>query len=233
MSFHHSPKIVTNGLVLYLDAANRKSYSGSGNTWRDLSGNDNNGNLVNSPSFTDNVFNFTGNNYITTPLNVYSQDNSIFSINLWFKATANGIILHQTTAANNGTNNGWVPAVYIDSNNKLRVTCFWGGSISNQTYISSNDVIYNKWYNIVHTFDSSNNRRVYIDGLLVSTINGAQASYSSTFYLILGAGAASGWPNDPATGMRGSISNFSFYRKTLLQTEILQNYNAIKGRFNL
>jgi hypothetical protein len=33
--------------------------------------------------------------------------------------------------------------------------------------------------------------------------------------------------------MRGSISNFSFYRKTLLQTEILQNYNAIKGRFNL
>ena len=72
-----------------------------------------------------------------------------------------------------------------------------------------------------------------IDGLLVSTINGAQASYSSTFYLILGAGAATNWPSDPATGMRGSISNFSFYRKTLLQTEILQNYNAIKGRFNL
>jgi len=232
MSFHHSPKIVTDGLVLCLDAANKKSYSGSGNTWRDLSGNDNNGNLVNSPSFTDNVFNFTGNNYITTPLNIYSQDNSVFSINLWFKATANGVILHQTTAPNNGTNGGWVPAVYIDSNNKLRITCFWGVGTGGG-YVSSNDVIYNKWYNIVHTFDSSNNRRVYIDGILVSTIVGSQASYSSTFYLILGAGAASGWPNDPATGMIGSISNFSFYRKTLLQTEILQNYNALKGRFKL
>ena len=232
MSFHHSPKIVTDGLVLCLDAANKKSYSGSGTIWRDLSGNNNNGNLVSSPSFTDNVFNFTGNNYITTPLNIYSQDNSIFSINLWFKATANGVILGQTTAANNGTNDGWVAAVYIDSNNKLRVTCFWGIGTGGG-YVTSNDVIYNKWYNIVHTFDSSNNRRVYIDGLLVSTINGAQASYSSTFYLILGAGAANSWPSDPATGMRGSISNFSFYRKVLSQVEILQNYNATKGRFNL
>jgi hypothetical protein len=88
-------------------------------------------------------------------------------------------------------------------------------------------------YNIVHTFDSSNNRRVYIDGLLVSTINGAQASYSSTFYLILGAGSATNWPSDPATGIRGSISNFSFYRKVLSESEILQNYNALKGRFGL
>lgn len=232
MSLHHSPKIVTDGLVMCLDAANIKSYSGSGTIWRDLSGRNNNGNLISSPTFTDKAFNFTGNNYITTPLNIYSQDNSVFSINLWFKATANGIILHQTTAANNGTNNGWVPAVYIDSNNKLRVTCFWGVGTSGG-YVSSDDIIYNKWYNIVHTFDGSNNRRVYIDGLLISTIVGSQASYSSTFYLILGAGNASSWPADPATGMRGSISNFSFYRKVLSQSEISQNYNALKGRFNL
>ena len=233
MSFHHSPKIVTDGLVLCLDAANKKSYSGSGTIWRDLSGRNNDGIIVNSPSFINNTFNFTGSNYITTPLNIYSQDNSVFSINLWFKATANGVILHQTTAANNGANDGWVPGIYIDSNNKLRITCFWGGSVFSGVYISSNDVIYNKWYNIVHTFDSSNNRRVYIDGLLVSTINGAQVSYSSTFYLILGAGTASGWTNDPASGMRGSISFFSFYKKILSQSEVLQNYNSLRGRFNL
>lgn len=232
MGVGYNPKIVTDGLIMCLDAANKKSYSGSGTIWRDLSGRNNNGIIVNSPSFINNTFNFTGNNYITTPLNIYSQDNSIFSINLWFKATANGIILHQTTAANNGTNNGWVPAVYIDSNNKLRVTCFWGIGTGGG-YVTSNDVVYNKWYNIVHTFDSSNNRRVYIDTFLVSTINGAQASYSSTFYLILGAGAATNWPSDPASGMRGSISSFSFYRKTLSQSEILQNYNALKGRFQL
>ena len=232
MSFHHSPKIVTDGLVLCLDAANRKSYSGSGTIWRDLSGRNNNGIIVNSPSFINNTFNFTGSNYITTPLNLYAQDNSVFSFNLWFKATANGVILYQTTAANTGTNGGWVPGIYIDSNNKLRITCFWGVTTGGG-YVTSNDVIYNKWYNIVHTFDSSNNRRVYIDGLLVSTIVGSQASYSSTFYLILGGGTASGWPNDPGASMRGSISTFSFYRKVLSQSEVLQNYNALRGRFNL
>ena len=52
MSLLHSPKIVTNGLVLCLDAANRKSYPGSGNIWRDLSGNGNNGTLTNGPTFS-------------------------------------------------------------------------------------------------------------------------------------------------------------------------------------
>ena len=47
MSFHHSPRIVTNGLVFYLDAANPKSYSGTGTDWFDLSGNGNDGTGVN------------------------------------------------------------------------------------------------------------------------------------------------------------------------------------------
>jgi hypothetical protein len=45
------PNIVTDGLVLYLDAANQKSYPGTGTTWNDLSGNGNNGTLVNGPTF--------------------------------------------------------------------------------------------------------------------------------------------------------------------------------------
>lgn len=51
MGLTHSPKIVTNGLVLALDAANNKSYPGSGVTWYDLSGNGNNGTLTNGPTF--------------------------------------------------------------------------------------------------------------------------------------------------------------------------------------
>ena len=47
MSFHHSPRITTDGLILYLDAANTKSYSGSGTVWTDLSGNGVNFNLIN------------------------------------------------------------------------------------------------------------------------------------------------------------------------------------------
>ena len=51
MSSKGGPDINENGLVLHLDAANNKSYPGSGTTWTDLSGNDNNGTLTNGPTF--------------------------------------------------------------------------------------------------------------------------------------------------------------------------------------
>ena len=51
MAFNFSPKIVTNGLVLALDAANTKSYPGSGTVWSDLTPNGNNGALTNGPTF--------------------------------------------------------------------------------------------------------------------------------------------------------------------------------------
>ena len=51
MAIKHSPRIVTDGLVLYLDAANTKSYPGSGTTWTDISGKSNNGTLTNGPTF--------------------------------------------------------------------------------------------------------------------------------------------------------------------------------------
>ena len=51
MSLNHSPKIVTDGLVMCLDAANRKSYPGTGTTWLDRSGNGNNGTLVNGVGY--------------------------------------------------------------------------------------------------------------------------------------------------------------------------------------
>jgi hypothetical protein len=61
-----SASIVTSGLVLSLDAGNPSSYSGSGTTWFDLSGNGNNGTLVNSPSYTTisgaQTFAFNGTN---------------------------------------------------------------------------------------------------------------------------------------------------------------------------
>ena len=51
MAFNYSPNIITDGLVLYLDAANTKSYPGSGTTWRDLSKSQLNGTLTNGPTF--------------------------------------------------------------------------------------------------------------------------------------------------------------------------------------
>jgi hypothetical protein len=52
MAFNYSPKIVTDGLVLYLDAANSKSYVSGSTTWSDLSRGGNNGTLTNGPTYS-------------------------------------------------------------------------------------------------------------------------------------------------------------------------------------
>ena len=70
MAISYNPRTITDGLVLCLDAANSKSYPGSGTTWTDLSGNGNNGTLVNGPTYSSSnggslVFDGT-NDYITS-----------------------------------------------------------------------------------------------------------------------------------------------------------------------
>ena len=76
MAFIHSPKIITDGLVLALDAGNTKSYPGSGTVWTDLSGNNNTGTLTNGPTFNaanggSIVFDGT-NDYVTLPISTTS-----------------------------------------------------------------------------------------------------------------------------------------------------------------
>ena len=67
MGLAHSPRTVTDGLVLALDAGNTKSYSGSGTTWSDLSGKGNDGTLVNSPTYS----NLNGGNFNFDEVNDY------------------------------------------------------------------------------------------------------------------------------------------------------------------
>ena len=73
MGLNYNPTIVPDGLVMYLDPANSRSYSGSGNTWYDLSGNSLNATLVSSPSYTtSNIGTFVldgSSNYFTLPNN--------------------------------------------------------------------------------------------------------------------------------------------------------------------
>jgi hypothetical protein len=86
MAFFHSPRIVTDGLVLALDAANSLSYPGSGTTWTDLSGKGNNGTLVNGPTFSPTnggsiVFDGT-NDYISFPNNP-NLDSQAITMESW------------------------------------------------------------------------------------------------------------------------------------------------------
>ena len=85
MAIKHSPRIVTDGLVAHYDAANTKSYPGSGTAWKDLSGKANNGTIYHSPSFSnDNAgkFNFDTSDYVDCG-NILSQ--TAYTKSAWFR----------------------------------------------------------------------------------------------------------------------------------------------------
>jgi len=230
--------IVTSGLVLNLDASNASSYAGSGTSWFDLSGNGNNGTLVNGPTFSSangGSIVFDGSNdYITLPTNLIIHDSgNPFTFSIWFKTTSTGILLgQQATNTPNVSAGGWVPAIYVGSSGNLITSCFWGNSSTNVS-TSPSVVNNNSWNNITVTFQSSI-QTSYLNGVSYAALAKTQTNYSPTYYYFLGSGRAVGWTQAPASPyFNGSISNFLYYTKSLSSSEVLQNYNANKGRFGL
>jgi len=235
MGLKHHPRIVTNGLTYYLDAANSRSYSGSGNTINSLISGIG-ATLVNGVGFTSSnngsFFFDATDDYCRLPTNFFIHDSGTsFSVSLWFKTSTTGMILGQENGATPGTGSGWVPAIYVDTNGKLRTSCFWGGSTANQS-TSSASVNDNLWHQVNVTFESTSHKS-YLDGVLFDTITKTQTSYSGTYYYYIGSGKNSSWTSTGNMTFSGNISNFLFYNRALTSAEILQNYNATKKRYGL
>ena len=225
MSFHYSPKIVTDGLVLYLDAANTRSYPGTGTTWSDLSRGGNNGTLTNGPTFNSGnggsiVFDGS-NDYVKPPASTTLQLTD-FTLSSWIKINtqnANQFIIDTSTNASFGYGYSY----RITTDNKIR---FWAYDANNNLN-STTTISPNIWYNILVTYNNTSKlQSIYINGVfdisnthtnpfVVSTVTNLQIGGSS----ILG-----GYLN-------GNISQTSIYNRALSSTEIRQNYNATKTRF--
>jgi hypothetical protein len=236
MATLYSPKIVTNGLVMYLDAGNNRSYvSGSAN-WNDLSRTNNTGSLINGPTFSSangGVLSFDGSNdYIYLPPNFFDFDTGTpFSVSVWFKTTSTGTILGVNAASTPDGASSWVPAIYVGSDNKLHTSCFWGGEVNNQS-ISSLSVNNGVFYNATVTFASTVHKS-YLNGELFATLVKGQTSFAATYYYSVGAGQANSWPSAGNRYFNGIIPNFMFYTRALSDAEVRQNYHATKGRFGL
>jgi hypothetical protein len=226
------PNIVTNGLVLALDAANTKSYPRTGTTWRDLSGNNNSGSLVNSPTFNSLnggsiVFNGT-NQYVSVPY-VSSLNPTNITVNIWIKrisavSYSHPIILpvSNTTWANPYMAYG---VEYLSTTDTLS---FILGFTTN-TYASTDITVpgNNIWFNYTGTYDGSN-VRVYLNGTLQITRAETRTKISTTANLYLGAiNTSTLYP------FNGNIPTAQIYNRALSASEVLQNYNALKSRFNL
>ena len=232
MGIDYNNIIVSDGLSVYLDAANARSYSGSGITVNGLVGGIG-GTLVNGIGFSsqnNGSFFYDGSDdYLRLPANFFNPDSGTpFTVSVWFKTGTSGMIFGQENGATPGTGSGWVPAIYVDTNGKLRTSCFYGGNTAQSvSTISVND---NLWHQIIVTFESSS-QKSYLDGILFNTISKKHQNYSVTYYYYLGSGKNTGWPNAGNMTLSGNISNFMFYNRALSAQEILQNYNATKGRY--
>ena len=228
MPTYYSPRIVTDGLVLCLDAGNTKSYSGSGTVWNDLGINKYIATLYNGVGFnslSNGSLTFDGtNDYILsdiTSLGLNVEGPYTFSCFLKYN-TLSGFVRNPITLSN--TTNSAFQFGYI--NGSPIVWRYGGTTITTYTPPPVNTL-----YCITCTVSLSN-VTVYINGVLNATTNTPNLQTGTLNSLICSAYWASGVINTSSV-FNGNIYNINIYNRILSSTEVLQNYNATKGRYGL
>lgn len=239
MGLNHSPRIVTDGLVIYLDAKNTRSYPGSGNNVTDLSGRANNAvfsDLFNSSNGNRPLYDiddvagpnfYFPNDYSTINTSI-SLANSSFTISGWmsFANSASSVKLWGAGRSYPVSAGGGYTVVL---SNATRISdSLWGGDTAYTVDIQSNT-----WYYITSTYSGNSpyQRRIYVNGIPASAAP-TGINFYSTEPLRIGYYGAYDTNNWGFNGYK-KVATFSVHDRVLSQAEILQNFNALRGRFGV
>ena len=217
------------GLVLHLDAGNPLSYSGSGTTWNDLSGNGSNVTLNNTTYNSANggflVFN-NSTSYADFTANIGSTN--VVTVEMWVKPISllgsggNGAMFFGFNYYDVWTSGGNIG---------------YNTSTGDQYGIGSTQVDYlgivGGWRHLVFVMNASSktNNKIYVNGenqtmsYVSGTFSAANANFNS------GAGRISGWRGDTSWKMNMNLANFKVYNRELSQQEITNNFNTFRTRF--
>ena len=221
--------IVTDGLVLNLDAGFVGSYPTTASTWYDISGNDKNSTLTNGPTFNSansGSIVFDGvDDYVLTPSLLNASLNPTESVFVWFNPAAAGQIVSELGQATINTG-------YHDSNievNSSGIFSFsvWHGSLTNKVVSSAKS--FNNWYHLGFTY-SGTTFIAYINGSSIGTTTFTRQPPTSLHY---GLCSIDGTNMGTSAYGSGKMGNFMFYNRALSASEVQQNFNAQKGRFGL
>jgi hypothetical protein len=225
--------IVQQGLVLNLDAGNIYSYAGAGATIYDVSGNSNNGTLTNSPTYSNNsiVFSNTANQSISISDTATLQPTSV-TLSAWVYMTQynplndfDGQFPTILWKCNDGNSGG--AASYGLS---LSAGQFPRFTVTPTQLISTTIFPIATWVNLVGVYTVGGSQILYRNGVVdIATTGPATISYSAQVVSV-GTRVFNGTYQYP---WNGSISNALIHNRALTATEVLQNYNATKGRFGL
>lgn len=255
MATQYSPKIVTDGLVLALDAGNRKSYPGSGTVWSDVSGNNRSGSLTNGPTFdggNGGSISFDGvNDY--NEIN-YTQTNALtYTVETWVKTTSTtsgqAIVQNRTLGADNS-----------GKSLTLGLTGTTGGGPSTTPgylfFVLDTNAIGLGPYHTARTFNDGNWHQL-TGTLNIPTATTLNNTNENTYLKLFADGlplttSLSTWGigsiTSPFTGLGnmrvgnhigwtrffpGNIAIVRIYNTALSASEVLQNYNATRSRFGV
>jgi len=232
MAFSYSPKIVTDGLVFAVDAANKKSYPGSGTTWTDLAGS-NDGTLTNGPTFdsgnggsivfdgSDDYVTVSATNFNTVLTDAITLETFInLSSTSGYQQIGGGQdnTLYRYTAAFNWNQVGEPNKLGFDleaANGQVRL-------VSTSTYTS------NSWLHLIGTYDGST-AKFYVNNILEDTDTGTSGNINDFDGFILGRDINF----SAGRVLNGKMACYKVYSRALSPTEITQNHNALKSRFGL
>lgn len=233
MGKHFSPRIVTEGMVLCLDAANGESYPGSGVSWRDLSSNNNNATLISSPTYSRSNLGFLSFNgstqYGLIDINNSLKPTAAFTEECWFNFTSIGTAVFIATQYGTGANNSY--ALWYSGTLNALV------NIAGTAYVISYSItpVIGTWYHAVHTYTGAN-QFLYLNGSQVAseTRTGAIAYDSGVSYVTIGMDYnGTGYNTGPGALLNGSISIARIYNRSLTATEVSQNFSATRGRYGI
>ena len=236
MSLIHSPKIVTDNLVLCLDAGNTKSYPGTGTAWTDISGNGNNATLSNGPTFSgDNggCITFDGSNdygYIST----LDVPNRPFTASLWIKHETS-IDGWQSYMGQDSSDSGNHGSLYFQKRHQgMPPGNAFGIAIrpNNADTTARADgttASLNVWYNLCGVVSSSD-LKIYVNGELEGTTSNSNTMAPRTGNFVIGAAYYNGSVVDY---FKGKMSTVMVYSNVLTAAEVKQNFNALKVRYGL
>lgn len=227
MGLSHSPKIVTSGLILCLDAANLKSYPGTGTTWYDISGNNNHGTLNNSPTYnSQGYFTFDGINDYVSLTSTLAIAQGIYSSSVEVIAYRNSTTNFEVMfgGGTQSTNNGFYYGFRAGSNNFMYA--YYGNDQDGST---ASNVTWNH-YVATYSIEASSRYR-YFNSTLLSPSQASGVTNTSSANFAIGAYQIA--PGNIVSFFAGKIAMVKVYNRALTDSEVKQNFNALKGRFGI
>lgn len=222
------PLGVRDGLVLYLDAANARSYPRTGNTWFDRSGNGNNGTFAGDVGYSGSNFGsltFDGtDDYVPIGSTGFPTASFAGTLSAWARTnTITGgfdlIVSYGGTSTNAAR---FLGITNTSGGNPIPCSFLFGG-YANDLFASG--VPLNTWFNMAGVYTGTN-ALMYVNGVLVSGPTAKSWNTSS-------GNANIGRQTNGSEYWNGNIAQVSIYNRALTATEIAQNYNALKGRYGL